>query len=82
MSLVANDDAGRRIWQGLGGLIFGQDAGSEVDLVVRNDGGRITLDARPVYQPAPPIATVGGFQITFPMVLVFMGIVIVWATRK
>ncbi len=82
MSLVANDDAGRRVWNGLGGLIFGQDTGSEVDLVVRNDNGRITLDARPVYQPMPPIATVGGFQITMPMVLVATAIAIFWATRK
>lgn len=70
MSLVQDDAAGQRLWQGLGGLIFGGQDGQPVDVIVTNRGGQISLDARPVAQAAPVVATVGGFQVTWPMVLI------------
>lgn len=83
MSIVQNDEAGRRLWQAVGGVVFGEQAGTESDFIISNRNGQITVDARPVATAQNAVVgNVGGFQITLPMVLLISGIVAYLALRK
>ena len=69
MTFAPSDDERRRLWNGLGALVFGDDIGSDVDFRISSRNGQIAIDTRPA-PVSPVVANVGGYGITLPMVLI------------
>lgn len=70
MSFVATADDQRRLWDGLGAVVFGYDTGADVDFHVTSRDGKVAIGTRPVTVASPVVATVGGYGITLPVVLI------------
>lgn len=70
----------QRLWQAVGSLAFGDGTDSDVGIHVTNRAGQITVDAGPA-TPAP-VATVGGFAITWPLLLIGGGVLALLVLRK
>lgn len=70
MSLAATPEERQRLWNYLGGVVFGNDTGAQVDFHITSRDGQIAIDTKPVAAAAPVVANVGGFAITWPMVLI------------
>lgn len=69
MSLVTTADDKRRLWDGLGAVVFGYDTGADVDFHVTSRDGKVAIGTKPVTVASPVVATVGGYGITLPVVL-------------
>lgn len=82
MTFVQTADQKQRLWNGLGGVLFGDDSAGEVDFHITSRAGQVVIDTRPApVIPSTVVANVGGFGITWPMVLI-AGVVAVLALRK
>lgn len=83
---MLQDEADRqrfhRLWNAVGSLVFTEGTGSDVGLTVSNRGGSLSLDTRPATPAFTPVATVGGFTLTWPVALLIGGVVALLVLRR
>lgn len=60
----------QQLWNSLGAAVFGNDTGADVDFHVTSRDGQLAISTKPVATPSPVVANVGGYGITWPMLLI------------